>query len=434
MPLFHLAVELSSSDFFSCDRALLIAKMIPKLAAFAACYSAVHGSAADWPMFGYDAQHSGRSPFLGPVTTPAIRWSFTVASPGDSSKVLGSATVSSADAHGNRTVFIGADDAYLRAFDAATGTLLWEVETCGGLDTIETSTALHNGTLYVSDSCGAVLALNASTGKQQWKYQTQGLVYSSPLVSADAAGDLFIAVGSDDGGIYALHGNGSLRWKAATTVNGEVASSPALSFDGSVLYTGSGSDGIYAFNTSNGGRLWRDNTSSYVFSSPAVGWAGPGQTLQTVYIGTVDGRLLALAHDTGAIRWAYAVGAPVYASPAIGLNGSVVFGCNSGALIALDGSTGALLWQAHTGAFIVSAPTIDAAGNVYTGGYDGVVRALSPAGKPLWTFSTGGNAVHSTLALSSEGSLYFGTFDNSDTRSSGTPGAGQIIALGPTGV
>jgi outer membrane protein assembly factor BamB len=426
----------------------MISGMLPRRIAAAATLSVAlflaHPSASfsapDWGMYGHDAQHTGRSPFLGPPgpTLPTVAWSFTPPGPQESTSVLGSAAVSGPDpASGNRrTVFIGGDDSFIRAFDAATGAHLWAVETCGGMDTIESAAALHDGTVvYVSDSCGSLLALNATNGVKVWSFATSGLVYSSPLVTLDASGALFLAFGSDDGTIYALHGDGTVRWMAPTSPNGEVSSSPAMSPDGKVLFVGSGDHGIYAFNASNGARLWRDNTTSYVFSSPAVGFAGPNGTLPTVFIGTTDRRLVALDAGTGNVRWQYNAAAGVYASPALAADGTVYIGSDSGAMTALTGSDGTVRWSFPTGAFIVSSPTLDAAGNVYFGSYDGHVYGLSSAGTKLWAFPAG-NAVHSTLALGGDGTLYFGTFVNGRRRGGrggggvgATGGPGKIIAL-----
>ena len=71
------------------------------------------------------------------------------------------------------------------------------------------------------------------------KYKTGGMIYSSPVVGGDGT----VYIGSADHNLYALHPDGSLKWKYPA--GGEILSSPALCADGTV-YVGSLNNMLHA--------------------------------------------------------------------------------------------------------------------------------------------------------------------------------------------
>lgn len=85
------------------------------------------------------------------------------------------------------TVYVGSDDGYVYALDAADGTQLWTFETGSR---VEASPTVVNGTVYVGSSDEYVYALDATDGTQQWAFQTGSAVFSSPtVVENPASGD-----------------------------------------------------------------------------------------------------------------------------------------------------------------------------------------------------------------------------------------------------
>jgi hypothetical protein len=72
-----------------------------------------------------------------------------------------------------------------------------------------------------------------ATNQPIWSFQTGKGIFSSPVVSADGT----IYVGSADRTFYALHPDGTLRWKLLT---GEIIDSAALLDDCGRVYFGSG--------------------------------------------------------------------------------------------------------------------------------------------------------------------------------------------------
>lgn len=86
-------------------------------------------------------------------------------------------------------------------------------------------------------------------------------------------------------------------------------------------------------STSGGssGREWRFNTDGAVFSSPAV-------VDDTVYVGSNDGNLYAIATADGTERWRTETDDAVYSSPVVA-DGVVYVGSYDGTVYAVEGPT-----------------------------------------------------------------------------------------------
>ena len=113
-------------------------------------------------------------------------------------------------------------------------------------------------------------------------------------------------------------------------------------------------------------------------SSPAISPDG-----QTVYIGSRDGRLYALAAKTGRMRWRFMSGKAISSSPALSADGrNVFFGSWDHKVYAIEAVTGAERWSFTTGDLIYSSPAVDPSppgtlrGVLYIGGNDGMVYAI----------------------------------------------------------
>jgi len=353
-------------------------------------------TAADWPMFGHDPQHTG---VAGESVEPPLEllWKFETNSSSRSSPAIS-----------DDIVYIGSGDGYVYALDAATGTEKWEYKVGGGIwsspavtcDTLYIGVEDQFGTyLYalnavtgtekwkyeigvaipppypptVSDGIvylgiwwlgsGSVCALDVATGEKKWEYKTDRAISSSPTVSGDA-----VYIGSWDNYIYALDAlTGAEKWKYETSDG--VVSSPAVSDN--TVYIGSTDSYVYALDAVTGAEKWKYKTDDYILSSPAVSG-------DTVYIGSKDGYVYALDADTGAEKWKYKTGGwiPMDSSPAI--SGSTVYVCSDDKYAyALDALTGTEKWKYKTGGH-VSSPAVSG-GVVYIGSNDGYVYAFAPA-------------------------------------------------------
>ena len=89
-----------------------------------------------------------------------------------------------------------------------------------------------------------------------------------------------------------------------------------------------------------------------ITSTPAIGRANVhpydptvpyDDSLYYVYVGSADGYVYCFSK--GAVKWMFATGGAVVASPNVGYDGTVFIGSADTYLYAINGLTGALLWR-----------------------------------------------------------------------------------------
>ena len=265
--------------------------------------------------------------------------------------------------------------------------------------------AVADGTVYFGSSDHNVYAVDEHTGLLRWKFATHGRVSSSPAV---VDGRVFL--GSYDGNFYALDAaSGKLVWKFATAGERRFSarhlhgaepaaevmpdpfdvflSSPVVAA-GSV-YFGSGDGNVYALAADSGAVRWRFKTGNVVHASPALA-AG------ILYVGSWDSYFYALDAKSGAQRWRFKTGEDPAIGNQVGIqssaaiaNGIVYFGCRDSHLYALDAASGARRWAFSTGtSWVVSSPAVRD-GIVYFATSDtAAVHAVDAAsGAPLYSLS-----------------------------------------------
>jgi len=187
----------------------------------------------------------------------------------------------------------------------------------------------------LSDSSGPEL------GCVKWQFQTGGPVSAGvtvadnnvvqPLLSSPTIGpDGTVYVGAQNGKLYAVDVNGSLRWTHST--DGFIYSSPAVSPDGDSIYVCSQDGTVYALGR-DGSEQWTFEVAGLgaatgaILGSPAIGADG------TVYVvGVYDSNLYAIEPSTGALKWAYDFNDPcepngpqpfAFASPVVAADGTI---------------------------------------------------------------------------------------------------------------
>ncbi len=228
-----------------------------------------------------------------------------------------------------------------------------------------------------------------------WTFKTEAAVWGSPSFSE---GTVFI--GSDDGNLYALDARaGSLKWKFAS--EGIVRSTPAVA-NGLVYFTSD--DGyLYAVNTDDGTRAWSTDIGNYydrkaredLGNSPSpTGYdyvqSSPVAADGTVYAGSFDGKLYALAADTGQVKWTFVTQKKIRGTPAVD-QGVVYVGSWDKLMYAVDAATGAVKWATGIGGEVQSTPVV-ANGMVYTASRKASVVALAAqTGELKWEHSYGNN-------------------------------------------
>jgi outer membrane protein assembly factor BamB len=311
------------------------------------------GAGRSVPTFRGNPARTGVNPGPGVERSPKQFWRFETGG-----NVLSSPAVV------ERVVYIGSDDSYVYALDAATGAERWRFHFQTGGNVLS-SPAVVGGVLYIGSDDNYVYALDAATGAERWRFQTGGLVHSSPAV---VGGVLYI--GSDDSYAYALDAaTGEQRWRFKT--GGDVFSAPAV-LDG-VVYVGSYDNYVYALDAATGEQRWRFETGAHLESSPAVANGA-------VYVGSNDDYVYALDAATGEKRWRFQTGAYVLSSPAVA-NGIMYVGSGDGYVYALDAATGAERWRFQTGGLVHSSPAL-VEGVVYIGSRDSHVYAITEDHSP----------------------------------------------------
>lgn len=153
---------------------------------------------------------------------------------------------------------------------------------------------------------------------------------------------------------------------------------------------------------------WAFFTQGVIYASPAIGTDG------TIYIGSQSKRVWAINPD-GSLKWRYPntlIPATDWfeASPAIGADGTIYAANFDGHLYAID-VNGLLKWNYAIPSYFLSSPAIGVGGMIYIGGGDGMLHAVRPDGTRAWTFATG-DWVDSSPAIGQDGTLYFGSWDN----------------------
>ena len=292
----------------------------------------------------------------------ALRWKFAT---------HGRVSASPAVAAGR--VYVGSFDGSFYALDAAQGTLAWKFATEGErrfsarhlhgaepaaevmpdpFDVFLSSPVLAGGAVYFGSGDGNVYALDAASGALRWKFHTGNVVHASPAV---AAGTLY--VGSWDSYFYALDAaTGKQRWRFKTGEdpaihNQEGIQSSAVVADG-MVYFGCRDSNLYALDAASGARRWSfSNKGSWVISSPAV---RDGR----LYFATSDSGLVhALDAKTGSEIFSLDFNHwPFFSSPT--LAGDYLYiGSHQGKLLAINLKTRQLAWSFATADARKNGPT-----------------------------------------------------------------------------
>jgi outer membrane protein assembly factor BamB len=256
------------------------------------------------------------------------------------------------------------------SFDAGSG--IWAGVTAAG------------GRVYAGTEKGMVHAVDAVTGRPVWSFPTGGAVRATPTAAGDA-----VYVHSDDGFVYRLGADGRLRWKVKVdpAPPERLPPGPNSRFDrwgssvaaaGARLYVGTHDGRLLALDAAKGTTAWEFQAGDSVLAAPAVGNG-------LVVFGSYDGKVYALEETTGALRWSHDTRKPVVSTPALD-RGRVVIGSRSYDLLGLDAATGVPAWKKYLWFSWIESSAVVRDGTAYVGSSDaGKIFAVDVrAGKPAW--------------------------------------------------
>jgi outer membrane protein assembly factor BamB len=363
-----------------------------------------------WPKFQHDAQNSGRSDDLaGPVTEPTVVWEQDHKGPRRAAPALAE----------DGTIYLGVGRLPLAAISPVDGSQIWGTSVGNASQLDRSAPAVGaDGTVYFGARDNDLWSVDPLDGSTNWRFgvPSDGDVSTPPTVGPD--GRIYMASDALGAGkFYAMNPNGTVDW----TVNlggAPVNVSPALSNDGSVVYSVSGGRRIHALSTVDGSDVFPPFTAqaaatgSRAFNySPAVGKDG------TIYLAARS--VLVAVNPNGTEKWRFDPAGEQFASPpALGADGDmsgledalyVISYTKIGTLRAIDPADGSVLWEADmisNGKAKNVPPIVDANGNIFAG-VGKILYAYDPAGNSLWMKLFPRHFVSSPI-LGDNGILYVG--------------------------
>jgi outer membrane protein assembly factor BamB len=222
----------------------------------------------------------------------------------------------------------------------------------------------------------------------EWKPREPGGV----AVDATSGMALF---GTRDGWLHAVRDDGTVAWEFRT--DGGFPGPPVV--DGDTVYAGSSDGRLYAIALRSGKERWRYDAKEELGTRPAV-------VDGTVYVASLQDTVFAIDAKTGAWRWHHRrephPGFTIRGAAPVQVVGATVYAAYSdGFVAALDRATGAARWErmvAPAGDELdVDGLVVDGS-RVFAAAYSGAVIALDAAtGATRWTFDAPG-AVKLALA------------------------------------
>jgi outer membrane protein assembly factor BamB len=332
----------------------------------------VVSSAQNGSMFRGNPAHTGVYDSATPKGIDHVRWEF---------KTGGRIVSSPVVARG--VVYIGSDDHFLHAIDAATGQERWKFQTEAN---VSSTVADANGSVYFLSLDGNAYSVDEQRGKLNWKFVTEG---ESRMSAAS---------------LYGLAPSLEVKadpWDFFT-------SSPIV--DAGQVYFGSGDHNIYALDARTGQLRWKYRAGDVVHSSPAIANG-------MLYIGCWDGTFYALSLKTGDLVWKFTSGKDpthfmqgIPGSAAIA-DGIVVFGSRDSKIYALDAVSGNLLWSVENdGSWVISSPAALGGTAYVTTSDTKKFRAIDlKTGKALYDVPFKAYSFSSPAIAGRH--AYFGTFD-----------------------
>ena len=262
--------------------------------------------------------------------------------------------------------------------------------------------AYAKGRVYVASGFGLMTALDAATGAIVWQQKLDSSATGSPTVSG---GIVYLTSGDDLG--WAINADtGRIAWQlSANPDHHNVMGAPAPAITDKLAIFAYGSGEVQAAERKTGTRLWDTVVSGqrrgFARSNVLDITADPVVVGDTIYLGTMAGRVMAIDIKTGERLWTANEGAisPVWVS-----GGSVFLISDRNELLRLDASDGSRVWGTKLPFFTKNRPKrqkeifahygpVLAGGRLVVTSSDGQIRSFDPkSGALIGTTAVPGGA------------------------------------------
>lgn len=295
----------------------------------------------EWAQAGGNAAKTAGHVVLS--ANPTRAWTAVIA--GSSNK----ARLAAAPVVGGGKLFVVDTNASVHAFDAASGAKLW-VHQISVTDDQKSAAfgggaAYFDGRVFATDGVGDVVAINAETGEQLWKVTPAGPLRGSPTIAFNS-----VYVMSQDNQIHALNiADGASLWQdaAASGQSGVFGVAAPAAGQGTII-AGYSTGELVAYRYENGRNLWSDALSRTSISTQ-VGTltdvdADPIIDNGRVFALGQGGRMAAYELTTGQRIWELTLAG--ISTPAV--SGEWIFTLTDKAqLLAIARNTGRIRWMAE---------------------------------------------------------------------------------------
>lgn len=307
------------------------------------------------------------------------------------------------------------------------GETVWSLDLTPPRDNADEATggglAYGNGTLYVTSGFGSITAVDPISGKIKWQQLLNASGSGAPTYYK---GLVYVTSGDDTG--WALEADtGRIRWQLTSAPDtGNVLGAPAPAVTDKYVVFGYGDGEVQGAFRKGGMRMWISQLAgqqrSRAISKVNDITGAPVIVGETVYVGSMAGRMVAMDINTGERIWTAREGALGTMWP---VGGSVFAITVQNELVRLDARDGTRIWgvklphyvkytqKKATETYANKGPVV-AGGRVVVASNDGLIRFFDPvSGKDQGSVAIPGGATTAPVfangvmyVVSTKGQLY----------------------------
>jgi outer membrane protein assembly factor BamB len=292
----------------------------------------------------------------------------------------------------NGTVYVGDEDKFLYAVDAATGKQRWKAD----IGWVTAPPQVVDGMVCAATSEGVFSAIHASTGAVAWQRQTETAAAFRPNWAVNGK-TVLLPSATDPLTVY----DAATGAKGPVTFGSPGQFSPgAISAANGILYAIEPNGDLFAVEIATAGKKWDAGLSPADGASFADLVVSDG----ALYITDDNGVLYSLSTANGKQNWSYPAGGSHLTHPVVG-DGLVYVADDGGTLHAVSTADGKQAWtgKAMSGGEI--GPTVSG-GTLYVASGLALQALNAQTGDAIWSFTAPvAGAFTSTPAIS--GGLVF---------------------------